>query len=60
MPLDLRADVVRLWAERYDTKSNVKLGGFRFKRPTSLATMKICDTKKQSVCGWLYMYILNR
>ena len=23
-----RADVVRLLAERYDTKSNVKLGGF--------------------------------
>ena len=24
-----RADVVRLFAERYDTKSNVKLAGFR-------------------------------
>ena len=24
-----RADVVRLLAERYDTKPNVKLGGFR-------------------------------
>ena len=23
------ADVVRLWVEQYDTKSNVKLGGFR-------------------------------
>ena len=29
MPYNSRADVVRLLAERYDTKSNVKLGGFR-------------------------------
>ena len=29
MPYNTRADVVRLLAERYDTKSNVKLGGFR-------------------------------
>ena len=28
MPYDSRADVVCLLAERYDTKSNVKLGGF--------------------------------
>ena len=43
--------------ERYDT--NLKLGGFNptFKRPTCLATMKCCDTMKQSVCGWQYAYI---
>ena len=29
MPYNFLADVVRLLAERYDTKSNVKLGGFR-------------------------------
>ena len=29
IPYNSRADVVRLLAERYDTKSNVKLGGFR-------------------------------
>ena len=29
MPNNSQADVVRLLAERYDTKSNVKLGGFR-------------------------------
>ena len=29
MPYNSRADVVRLLAEWYDTKSNVKLGGFR-------------------------------
>ena len=27
MPYNSQADVVRLLAERYDTKSNVKLGG---------------------------------
>ena len=36
MPYNSPADVVRFLAERYDTKSNVKLGGFRFKRPTCL------------------------
>ena len=29
MPYNSRADVVRLLAERYDAKFNVKLGGFR-------------------------------
>ena len=29
MPYNSRADVIRLRAEWYDTKSNVKLGGFR-------------------------------
>ena len=46
MPYNSRADEVRLLAERYETKSNVKLGGFRSKRPTCLATLKSCDTTK--------------
>ena len=29
MPYNSQADVVRLLAEQYDTKSNVKLGRFR-------------------------------
>ena len=29
MPYNFQADVVRLLAERYDTKYNVKLGGFQ-------------------------------
>ena len=29
MPYNFRADVVRMLTERYDTKFNVKLGGFR-------------------------------
>ena len=51
----------RLLAEQSDTKSNVKLGGFdpSSKHPTCLATLKSCDTTKQSVCGWLYIYIYN-
>ena len=28
-----------------------------FERPTCLATLKSCDTMKQSVCGWQYIYI---
>ena len=53
------SNMVRLLAERSDTKSNVKLGGFdpSFKRPTCLATLKSCDTMKQSVCGWQYIYV---
>ena len=47
-------------AERLDTKSSIKFGGFRsqlVKRPVCLATLQSCDTIKQSVCGWLYIYI---
>ena len=35
MPYNSRADVVRLFAERYDIKSSVKLGGFRFQLQAS-------------------------
>ena len=46
----------RLLVEWYNTQSNVKLDGFRFKRPTCLATLKCCDTTKQSILGWLYIF----
>ena len=49
MPINFRADAVRLLAERYDTKSNVKLGGFQSQHPMCLATLKSCDTTKQSI-----------
>ena len=41
VPYNSRADVVRLMAEQYDSKSNVKLVGFdpSFKRPTCQATL---------------------
>ena len=59
MPYNSQVDVVRMLAERFDTKSNVKIwAGFdpSFKRPTCLATLKSCDTTKQSACGWQYIY----
>ena len=37
MPYNSRADVVRLLVEQYDTKSNVKLGGFRSQLQASYA-----------------------
>ena len=47
--------MVRLLVERYDT--NMKWAGFdpSFKQPMCLATLKSCDTTKQSVCGWQYI-----
>ena len=56
-----RADVVRLLAERYDTKSNEKLVGFdpSFNRPTCPATLKSSNTTKHSVCRWQYIYIYS-
>ena len=54
--------MVRLLAERYDTKFNVSWVGFDFsyKRPTCLATLKSGDTTKQSVYGWQYIHLFLR
>ena len=52
--------MVHLFAERSDVKSNVKLGGFRSQLQASYMsshTEELCDTTKQSVCGWQYIYI---
>ena len=53
------ANVVRLLAEQSETKSNVELDRFRSWLQASyvLATLKSSDRTKQSVCGWLYIYI---
>ena len=54
MPYNSQADVVRLLAERCDTKTNDKAGRVsipRIKRPTSPATLESPDTTKLSVCG---------
>ena len=56
MPYNSLADVIRLLAEWYDTKSNVKWGGFRSQLQASYV-LKSCDTMKQSVCGGRYIYI---
>ena len=55
MPYNSQADVVRLLAEWYDTKSNLSWAGFdrSFKRLTCLATLKSCDTMKQSVDDYM-------
>ena len=51
--------MVHLLAELSDTKSNVKLGGFRSQLQASyvIATLKSCDTTKQSVDDYIYIYI---
>ena len=60
----LLVNALYLLAEPYDTKSNVKLGGFRSQLPES--TLKSSDTTKQSGCGCQYksiyfgfLYIFN-
>ena len=57
MPYNSRADVVRLLAERYDTKSDVKLGGFRSQLQASYAaslTEKLWYN--ETVCLWMTIY----
>ena len=51
--------MVRLLAEQYDTKSNVKLGRFRsqFQASNVCSHAVDCDTMKQPVCGWLYIFL---
>ena len=57
MPYNSRTEVVRLLAERYDTKSSVKLDGFRSQLQVTYESLKSCDTTKQSFCEWQYIYI---
>ena len=52
--------MVCLLAERYGTKSNVKFAQLfnpSFKHPMCLATLRSCDTTKQSVDDNIYIYI---
>ena len=58
MPYNSWADVVRLLADRYDTKSNVKLGGFwsQLQAPyMSSHTEELWNN--ETVWGWQYIYI---
>ena len=53
-----RADVVHLKAERYDTKSNVKLAEFRSQLQASYVsshTEELCYD--ETVCLWMTIYI---
>ena len=57
-PYNSWADVVRLLAERYNTKSNVKLGRFRSQLQASYVSS---HTEKlwynETVCLWMTIYI---
>ena len=50
--------MVRLFAERYDTKPNVKLGGFRSQLQASYVTGHTDELWfKETVSLWMTMYI---
>ena len=58
MPNNSRSDVVRLLAERYDTKSNVKLGGFLSQVQLSYASSHTEELwYNETVRLWMTKYI---
>ena len=53
-----RADVVRLVVERYDTKSNVKLGGFRSHLEASNRSSNTAELwYNETICLWMTIYM---
>ena len=53
MPYNSQYDVVRLLAERYDTKSNAKLGGFRSQLQASYMSNYTEELwYNETVCLW--------
>ena len=53
-----RADVYRLLAERYDTKSNVKLGGSQSQLEASYVSSNTEEFRYNgTVCLWMTIYI---
>ena len=55
MRYDSQADMVRLLAEWYDTKSNVKLGGFQSQLQASYVSSHTEEVwYSKSLSGWLY------
>ena len=58
MPYNSQADEVRLLAEWYDTKSNVKLGGFRSQLQASYVSCHtVIQRNSLSVDDNIYIYI---
>ena len=60
MPYNSRADVVRLLAERYDTKSNVKLGGFPSQLQASYVSRVVIQRNNRlwmTIYIYIYIYI---
>ena len=55
------ADVVRLLAERFDTKSNVKLVGFRSHLQASYVSSHTEELwYNETVCLWMTIYIYHK
>ena len=58
MTYNSQADVVSLLAERYDTKSNVKLGRFRSQLQASYVSSHTEELwYNECVCLWMTIYI---
>ena len=60
MPYNSRADVVRLLAERYDTESNIKLGGFQSQLQASYVSSRtevLWYNEKVCLLMTIYIYI---
>ena len=58
MPYNPQADVVRLLAEWYDTKYNVKLGRLQFQLQASYMSITTEELwYKETVCLWMTIYI---
>ena len=58
MPNNSQADVYQLMAERYDTKSNVKLGEFQSQLEVSFMSSHTEELwYNETVCLWMTIYI---
>ena len=58
MPYNSRADVGRLLAERYDTKSNEKFVGFRSQLQASYVSSHTEELwYNETACRWMTIYI---
>ena len=58
MPYNSQADLVCLFAERYDTKSNVKLSGFQSQLHVSYVSSHTEELWfNETVCLWMKIYI---
>ena len=59
MTYNFRAGVCRLMAEWYNTKSNVKLGGFQSKLEASYVASHTEELRyNERVCQWMTIYTL--
>ena len=60
MVYNSRADVVRLLAEQYDTKSNIKSGGFwSLLQVTYVSSHTEALWYNETVCLWITIYVYH-